>query len=277
MNTLKNFALLLVITLLFGACSGPSGNYPGTDYMPDMGYSVANEANVYNNYWANSWDEESVISRKATSMPRLPVKGTIPRGYAGYALSVNPDGTLALLNGESSPNAIHTPINGDVPYYYADTEEDRNRAMKEITKNPFPITSAAIERGKNLYVIYCGICHGDKGDGSGYLVRDNDGKYPAQPANLINDEFTAASEGRFYHAIMHGKNAMGSYADKLSYEERWDVIHFIRSLQAGAKGAKYDESENTLNSATPASKVVKKMAEVKVEAVAKPEDTNKKH
>ena len=70
---------------------------------------------------------------------------------------------------------------------------------------------------------------------------------------------------------------MGSYADKLSYEERWDVIHFIRSLQAGAKGAKYDESENTLNSATPASKVVKKMAEVKVEAVAKPEDTNKKH
>lgn len=277
MNTLKNFAFLLFAVAAFASCSGPSGNYPGTDYMPDMGYSVANEANVYNNYWANSWDEQSVISRKETSMPRLPVKGTIPRGYAGYALSANPDGTLALLNGETSVHAISTPINGDVPYYYADTDDDRARAIREIVKNPFPISAAAIERGKNLYTIYCGICHGDKADGSGYLVRDNDGKYPAQPANLVNDEFTAASEGRFYHAIIYGKNAMGGYADKLSYEERWDVMHYIRSLQAGAKGLKYDENENTFNNATPASKVVKAaVKEVVSEAAVKVADTNKK-
>jgi hypothetical protein len=46
---------------------------------------------------------------------------------------------------------------------------------------------------------------------------------------------------------MHGKNVMGSYADKLSYEERWQVIHYIRALQAQNKGLQYDENGNTLN------------------------------
>ncbi len=57
----------------------------------------------------------------------------------------------------------------------------------------------------------------------------------------------AASNGRYYFAIMHGKNVMGGYADKISYEERWQVIHYIRSLQAKDKKLVYNEKENTLN------------------------------
>jgi len=40
---------------------------------------------------------------------------------------------------------------------------------------------------------------------------------------------------------------MGGYADKLSYEERWQVIHHIRSLQAKSLGLTYNQLENTLN------------------------------
>ncbi|HQV96680.1 MAG TPA: cytochrome c, partial [Saprospiraceae bacterium] len=54
----------------------------------------------------------------------------------------------------------------------------------------------------------------------------------------------------FYHTIMHGRNLMGSYSDKLSYNERWNVIHYIRSLQAGIKKLEYSESANTLNSSS---------------------------
>lgn len=61
--------------------------------------------------------------------------------------------------------------------------------------------------------------HGEKGDGGGYLVRDNGGKYPAQPANLIDSQFVYATNGRYYHTLMYGRNAMGSYADKLSLEQ----------------------------------------------------------
>jgi hypothetical protein len=46
---------------------------------------------------------------------------------------------------------------------------------------------------------------------------------------------------------MYGKNVMGSYADKLSYDERWNVIHYIRSLQANSKNLKYNDKENTFS------------------------------
>ena len=55
----------------------------------------------------------------------------------------------------------------------------------------------------------------------------------------MDEELQKASEGRYYHAIMRGRNKMGAYADKLSFEERWDVIHYIRSLQAKARGEEY--------------------------------------
>ena len=40
---------------------------------------------------------------------------------------------------------------------------------------------------------------------------------------------------------------MGGYADKLSYEERWQVIHYIRSLQADTYDKEYNQYVNTLN------------------------------
>jgi len=185
---------------------GPAGvNEPGDEYMPDMGHSIAYEANYYDYYPYNRWGSADEYYEMAK--PRKPVNGTIPRGAAGHAVSDN-------------MNSITVPPNGSVPYYYADTEAERTRAMNEITRNP-----------------------------------------PAQPALLNNDEFTAASEGRFYHAIMHGKNVMGGYADKLSYEERWQVIHYIRALQAKDRKLVYSETANTLNQfATPGASMPQKMA-----------------
>jgi len=45
---------------------------------------------------------------------------------------------------------------------------------------------------------------------------------------------------------------MGAYNDKLSYEERWQVIHYVRSLQAKESKLAYDHLTNTLDDyATP--------------------------
>jgi mono/diheme cytochrome c family protein len=157
------------------------------------------------------------------------------------------------------PGSFAFTPNGSVPYYYANTEEERVRATKEITQNPFPITEASLAHGKELYNIYCGICHGEKGDGRGYLVRDEDpakgivaGVYPAAPANFLLDTFIRGNVGRLYHGIMYGKNVMGSYADKLSYKERWEVIHYIRAMEAQSKKLEYSATANTFNTeATP--------------------------
>jgi mono/diheme cytochrome c family protein len=246
MRTIKYFAILgLGAAIALQSCSPAGGNSTGHEYMPDMGHPVTYEANVYDDYSYNSWNKESVIDRKTLSNINRPVEGTIPRGYVGVAS--DDEAKMMLISGQSSHNAIRTPMNGNVPYYYADTEEERTRATNEIVANPYPITKLGLAQGKNLYDTYCAICHGAKGDGQGYLVSEENkhAKYPAQPANFMQDQFYTANNGRFYHAIMYGKNVMQQHRDKLSYEERWQVIHYIRSMQATTKQLKYSDMENT--------------------------------
>lgn len=216
--------VLIVFVMMISSCQQPGGDSPGSEYMPDMAHSIAYEANYYNYYYNNTWGTEDAYYKLA--QPRYPVDGTVAR---------------------TSSTSISMAGIGGKAYAYGDTEEERTRATNEIINNPHKITDAGLAVGKELYNINCAICHGAKGDGNGYLVRDGS-PYPVQPAIFTTDEFIAASNGRYYHSIMHGKNLMGSYADKLSEEERWQVIHWIRALQAKEKKLAYNQFENTLNS-----------------------------
>ena len=235
---LLNYKFWIVVALgasvLIG-CKPADGNHPGSEFMPDMFHSIAFEANVYEYYNLNTWSSPEELYQN--SQPRKPVAGTIPFGQFG-----------ALSNGEYSPEMAEAikgiPANGHVPFYYPNTEEGRAAAVTEITKNPFPITDEALNNGKALYGIYCGICHGADGDGLGFLARD-DGNYPVAPADLLADRFVDTTAGLFIYSIVHGKNVMGSYADKLSTKERWDVIHHIRKLQADKAGEEYSAESNT--------------------------------
>ncbi len=247
-------SLLFCLVVMLTACAPSGGESPGHEFMPDMFHSTAYEANVYDYYYYNTWGTEAEYKHYAN--PRKPVAGTIPRGYVGLSQAEDAASMKAHFQA--------MPINGHVPYYYEDTEEERTRATNEITQNPYPITSSGLARAKQLYDVYCGICHGEKGDGGGYLVRDDGGVYPAQPANFLLPEFVAASDGRYYHSIMYGKNVMGGYADKLSYEERWQVIHYIRALQADEAGLEYSELRNTLNTTS-------------IAAATLPQDTDAMH
>jgi len=211
------------------ACQKSEGNSPGSEYMPDMAHSLAVEATTYNYYFANTWNDESVLPLKETSMPRLPVKGTV---------------AIGLGNPEAVPNDAVIDPYGFKTYFYEDSEAGRTKATEELLKNPFPITEAGIAKGKELYDVFCAICHGSKGKNGDGIYASN--IYPLAPGNLVGDSLIASSSpGRYYHAIMYGKNAMGAYKDKISYEERWQVIHYIRSLQAKDRELAYNAAENT--------------------------------
>lgn len=237
-----------IVALSLASCQQPGVNQTGSEYMPDMAHSVAYESNHYTYYYHNTWGDQDDYYKYAQA--RTPVAGTVPRGQAAYQFADDKKAAvekLASFKGVSSKNGKAISVNGSVPYYYENSEEGRARAMEEIIDNPFPIVDAELEDAKELYNTFCGICHGEKGDGAGYLVRDDGGVYPAQPANFLLDEHVNASNGRYYHAIMHGRNLMGAYADKLSYEERWQVIHYIRALQAKDRKVEYNQYANTLN------------------------------
>jgi mono/diheme cytochrome c family protein len=245
-------AVLGVVTLayLFSVCSPAGKNKTGHEYMPDMAHPVTYETNVYSAYEYNHWDAQSAFTKAQLSQPHGKVEGTVARGATGvyYAGA----GIEDVLRGKNAPNAISTPINGEAPFpYMNDIKEpylnERIRCEQELVANPYPITDAGLAAAKPLYNTYCGICHGEKGDGQGWIYSKPDSKYPAAPKNLIGDDMIAAGNGRYYYAIMHGKNVMGGYSDKLSFEERWQVIHYIRALQAKAKNLEYGETANTLS------------------------------
>jgi len=260
MKDLRVLVLSLTLAVVLTACSYPDENFAGSEYMPDMAHSLAVEANTYNYYYYNTWDTESTVELAKLVYPRTVPAGTVPRGYAGAYLpgkqAPKSMDDAELMRGSivdaDNMNAISVPTNGQVPYYYEDTPEGRLAAIAELVDNPFPITEDGLARGKNLYNIFCGICHGEKGNGLGYIYDEEqnpNAKYPAAPANFLRDEFLEASNGRYYNAIMHGYNVMGAYKDKINYEERWQVIHYIRELQAKEKGVEYSPMVNTLNPA----------------------------
>jgi mono/diheme cytochrome c family protein len=229
---------------LFSVCSPAGVNKTGHEYMPDMYHSVGYEANQYQAYYWNHWDDKSAFAKAQLAQPHGKVSGTIPRGYT--AVYYGDASAVDVVRGKNAPNAIAAPVNGEAPFYYENTEDERLRCEQEMIQNPFPITKEGLDRAKPLYDIYCGICHGPKGDGQGTLLAATD-KYPAQPKNLLGDDMIAAGNGRFYFGMIYGKNVMGGYSDKLSFEERWQVLHYVRSLQAKSKSLEYSETTNTLS------------------------------
>ena len=92
---------------------------------------------------------------------------------------------------------------------------------------PVEVTEQMVRRGQNRYQIYCLPCHGALGDGNG--ITKSYGMV-ATPT-YHDDRLRAMAEGEFYNTITNGKNTMLAYADKLSPDDRWAVIAYVRALQ----------------------------------------------
>ena len=126
---------------------------------------------------------------------QLPAEGTIPRGFTPFEIENSTEG-----------------------YNYAKTN----------LMSPIDSSQVDFTRGKELYDIYCGICHGNKGDGQGKLVKRE--KILGIPS--YSDVGRAITTGSIYHVMYYGKNAMGSYANQLNEEERWQVVAYVLQLKA---------------------------------------------
>lgn len=113
---------------------------------------------------------------------------------------------------------------GFTPYEYENSTEGYNLAKANL-KSPLDSTAVDMEAGEQLYTIYCAVCHGDKGDGKGNLVKRE--KFLGVP-NYKDRDIT---EGSVFHVITYGLNAMGSHANQLTQAERWQVTHYVMDLR----------------------------------------------
>ena len=141
-------------------------------------------------------------------------------GYETYAESD------AFKNGQEGQLPAKGSIKrGFVPYEYPNSTEGYDSA-KLNSKSPLDSLSNDTEKAKELYNIYCAICHGEKGNGKGYLVERE--KILGVPS-YADREIT---EGSIYHITTYGINSMGAYSNQLNQKERWMVANYVMKLKS---------------------------------------------
>ena len=167
----------------------------------------------------------SVISCNNKRKPQVQY---MPDMYISVPYDANGADCLNWKKVDRKPVAGTVSRNGIVAYDIPDTNEGYEKAKAEL-KNPLPTNEVNLEKGKELYGIYCVSCHGKKGDGNGVLSQRD--KFNGIP-NYKDRELTP---GNIYHVLMYGKNLMGSHSSQLQYKERWQVVQYVEKLRSELK------------------------------------------
>ena len=111
----------------------------------------------------------------------------------------------------------------------------KSRDEAEKMKNPIPVSTASLKKGKDLFGIYCSACHGYDGKATTPVSErigaiDLTGEYVQQ----------SLSEGWVWGTITFGSAIMPAYgkpsarddktgSNDLSPEERWHVVNYVRN------------------------------------------------
>jgi mono/diheme cytochrome c family protein len=97
-------------------------------------------------------------------------------------------------------------------------------------KSPLPPQPEIIARGRSLYMDRCVDCHGKKGKGDGPGAADLE----RRPPDLTHQKISDQPEGALFWKITEGRKPMPAYGKKLTEEQRWQVVQFIRTFAAPA-------------------------------------------
>lgn len=97
---------------------------------------------------------------------------------------------------------------------------------------PVPFDAMSIANGAALFNQHCVECHGHQGMGNGIKSRTLSTKLP----DLLTEPHTSEhTPGDFYNWISYGmvNTDMPGYAEKISEEDRWDLVNYVHALSRG--------------------------------------------
>ena len=127
------------------------------------------------------------------------------------------------------------PVPGTVPVTGVEPAMSLQTADRLV--NPRTRTSESINRGRFVYETYCLVCHGQEGRGDGPISSAAGGPFFGV-RSLVNDTIARRTDGYIYAVIVSGqvmgRGLMPIYGDKVRDTERWDLVNYVRTLQAAA-------------------------------------------
>lgn len=197
------FAILAAVSIL--GFRGSISTKPPLEVFPDMDRQARYKPQAENDFFADGRNDRPVPA------------GTIARGsYFNQAEVFSADFEDARL--------------GDTIFHHG---KDADGTFVE--KLPLEVTYELIEQGQGKYDIFCSSCHGAAGDGNGVTK-----PYGVLAASYHDDRLRGESDGYIYDVIMNGKGLMYGLEDRLSPEEAWSIVLYVRALQR-SQNAKAEE------------------------------------
>jgi mono/diheme cytochrome c family protein len=93
-------------------------------------------------------------------------------------------------------------------------------------KPAVPADAENITAGKALYAKHCKSCHGAGGKGDGPKAA----QLEKESGDFTSSEFKSLSDGELYWMTTEGNDPMPTFKKKTTEEERWQMVHYVRTL-----------------------------------------------
>ena len=94
-------------------------------------------------------------------------------------------------------------------------------------KNPIAISDASTQAGQALYVKTCAACHGKTGLGDGPKAKS----LKTAPGDFLKAESQNQTDGEHFYKTKNGRGDMPKYEGKLSDDDIWNIVNYIRTLK----------------------------------------------
>ena len=210
-------AVVVVAVIGFFGVQGKQSKDTPVYVFDDMDYQNKYKAQGENALFADGRDA------------RPPVAGTVARGTGLEPTKVFSDG----FRRAESMNPVFV-TGKDAKGAFLPGFPEKSLSFSKGQLNDYKVSQDTLNVGRGKYQIYCAVCHGDAGDGNGIMkVRSAiEGDVAIVTiASLQTPIIRSYPNGQLYDVVTNGKNTMMGYGDKLSPEERWAVVAYVRALQ----------------------------------------------
>lgn len=104
-----------------------------------------------------------------------------------------------------------------------------NDAYRQQAVNPVPATAESIAIGSSVYSANCAVCHGAGARGDGPMAQTLN-----PPPSDLTVHITQHPDADLFDFVSNGVqgSAMPAFKDRLSEEERWNVLNYLKSVAA---------------------------------------------
>jgi mono/diheme cytochrome c family protein len=98
---------------------------------------------------------------------------------------------------------------------------------EKARKNPLAASEGNLAAAREIYSNKCDSCHGPKGKGDGSDAM----MYEPRPSDLTDSaKMSKLTDGEIFYQITEGRKPMPSFKKKLTEEQRWQLVLFVRSF-----------------------------------------------